>query len=240
MRRAARDAVRGGCSRAARRLLGEARTGRTGALGSNLGTLFSDEIAELRTVAVSAARPAGGEVTRWARPSRWRSTERVEDSTGRAELVESGVSADPVRRLAGATSRAAARSAARAFSRSRCCCAADGRPPRRSVSRRGARRCSDIGQHIRELEQALRAAAALASGLRIAPPHLPEAVRGRPGGEGDSQVREELVRLLTEHGGNISAVARGMGKARVQIRRWCRRFGIDPEAYRPTGPAEPR
>ncbi len=94
--------------------------------------------------------------------------------------------------------------------------------------------------NIRELEQALRAAAALASGLRIAPPHLPEAVRGRPGAEGDNQVREELVRLLTEHGGNISAVARGMGKARVQIRRWCRRFGIDPEAYRPTGPAEPR
>jgi DNA-binding NtrC family response regulator len=86
--------------------------------------------------------------------------------------------------------------------------------------------------NIRELEQALRAAVALASGLRIAPVHLPEVVRGRPPAEGDQRARDELVRLLTEHGGNISAVARAMGKARVQIRRWCRRFGIDPDAYR--------
>ncbi|HWM85043.1 MAG TPA: sigma 54-interacting transcriptional regulator [Kofleriaceae bacterium] len=87
--------------------------------------------------------------------------------------------------------------------------------------------------NIRELEQTLRAAVALASGLRIAPTHLPEAVRGRPPAEADQRAREELVRLLAEHGGNISAVARAMGKARVQIRRWCRRFGIDPDAYRP-------
>jgi transcriptional regulator with PAS, ATPase and Fis domain len=86
--------------------------------------------------------------------------------------------------------------------------------------------------NIRELEQALRAALALASGLRIAPVHLPEAVRGRPVTDGDQRLREELVRLLTEHAGNVSAVARAMGKARVQIRRWCRRFGIDPESYR--------
>jgi len=86
--------------------------------------------------------------------------------------------------------------------------------------------------NIRELEQALRAAVALASGLRIAPVHLPEVVRGRPAAEGDQRARDQLVRLLAEHGGNISAVARAMGKARVQIRRWCRRFGIDPDAYR--------
>jgi transcriptional regulator of acetoin/glycerol metabolism len=86
--------------------------------------------------------------------------------------------------------------------------------------------------NIRELEQALRAAAALASGLRITPAHLPEAVRGRPTTEGDQRARDELIRLLAEHSGNISAVARAMGKARVQIRRWCRRFGIDPDAYR--------
>ncbi len=88
--------------------------------------------------------------------------------------------------------------------------------------------------NIRELEQALRAAAALASGLRIAPGHLPEAVRGRPTTEGDQRARDELIRLLAEHGGNVSAVARVMGKARVQIRRWCRRYGIDPDAYRGT------
>jgi transcriptional regulator with PAS, ATPase and Fis domain len=87
-------------------------------------------------------------------------------------------------------------------------------------------------RNIRELEQALRAAAALASSQRIAPAHLPEAVRGRPPAEGERQAREELVRLLTEHSGNISAVARAMGKARVQIRRWCRRYAIDPDSYR--------
>jgi sigma-54 dependent transcriptional regulator, acetoin dehydrogenase operon transcriptional activator AcoR len=87
-------------------------------------------------------------------------------------------------------------------------------------------------RNIRELEQALRAAAALASGLRIAPPHLPEAVRGRPPTESDHEIRIQLVRLLSEHRGNVSAVARAMGKARVQIRRWCRRYGLDPASYR--------
>ena len=92
-------------------------------------------------------------------------------------------------------------------------------------------------RNVRELEQTLRAASALASGLRIAPVHLPAEVRGRPAAEGDHEARAQLVRLLAEHGGNISAVARAMGKARVQIRRWCRRFAIDPDAYRP--PAAP-
>jgi hypothetical protein len=35
-----------------------------------------------------------------------------------------------------------------------------------------------------------------------------------------------------EHGGNVANVARAMGKARMQIHRWCQRFGIDPSAYR--------
>jgi transcriptional regulator with PAS, ATPase and Fis domain len=86
--------------------------------------------------------------------------------------------------------------------------------------------------NIRELEQALRAAAALASGGRIARAHLPEAVRGRPATDADHEAREQLVRLMAEHAGNISAVARATGKARVQIRRWCRRYGIDPDSYR--------
>ena len=90
--------------------------------------------------------------------------------------------------------------------------------------------------NTRELEQALRAATALAADGRIAPAHLPEVVRGRPAGGGsadeDAALRAELIRLLGEHGGNVSAVARAMGKARVQIRRWCRRLGLDPDAHR--------
>jgi transcriptional regulator of acetoin/glycerol metabolism len=39
--------------------------------------------------------------------------------------------------------------------------------------------------------------------------------------------REDLVRLLREHDGNISAVARAMGKARVQIQRWMKRYRIE-------------
>jgi transcriptional regulator with PAS, ATPase and Fis domain len=92
-------------------------------------------------------------------------------------------------------------------------------------------------RNVRELEQTLRSATALASGLRIAPADLPVEVRGRAVADGDQDARAALVRLLVEHGGNISAVAREMGKARVQIRRWCRRFGIDPDAYR--APAVP-
>ena len=87
--------------------------------------------------------------------------------------------------------------------------------------------------NVRELEQALRAALALAGpDRRIALAHLPEAMRGGGGAAGDPALRDQLVRLLAEHAGNISAVARAMGKARVQVRRWCRRFGVDPDAYR--------
>jgi len=41
-----------------------------------------------------------------------------------------------------------------------------------------------------------------------------------------------MVELLTQHEGNISAVARAMGKARMQIHRWMRRFGIGPDEFR--------
>ncbi len=34
--------------------------------------------------------------------------------------------------------------------------------------------------------------------------------------------------LLAEHQGNISAVARAMGKARMQIQRWIKRYNLKP------------
>jgi transcriptional regulator with GAF, ATPase, and Fis domain len=43
---------------------------------------------------------------------------------------------------------------------------------------------------------------------------------------------DDLVALLRAHGGNIAAVARGTGKAATQVRRWMKRFGIDPNDYR--------
>ena len=44
--------------------------------------------------------------------------------------------------------------------------------------------------------------------------------------------RTELIELLRAHHGNISAVARQMGVARMQIQRWCRRFHLDPASFR--------
>lgn len=92
--------------------------------------------------------------------------------------------------------------------------------------------------NVRQLERALSSAAALAAGAAIGPEHLPEEVRAalaeRPGvrDEDDAAQRDELVALLKEHRGNVSAVARATGKARMQIQRWIKRFQLDPEAYR--------
>ena len=51
-------------------------------------------------------------------------------------------------------------------------------------------------------------------------------------GSGLKLQTEKLIALLREHGGNISAVARAMGKARMQIQRWLKRYRLDPETYR--------
>jgi transcriptional regulator with GAF, ATPase, and Fis domain len=110
--------------------------------------------------------------------------------------------------------------------------------------------------NIRELEKSLAAAVVLAGELPIECEHLPpqipnalvtappeletqpaapgdeEGEDDRPLSPDDLKRRDDLVRLLREHRGNISAVARVMGKARMQIQRWIKRFRIDPESYR--------
>jgi transcriptional regulator with AAA-type ATPase domain len=92
--------------------------------------------------------------------------------------------------------------------------------------------------NIRELEQALRAAVALADTGEIRFEHLSEAIRTyappslasmRPE---DRVLRERVVELLREHAGNVSAVARAMGKAPIQIRRWCHRMQIELSQFR--------
>ncbi len=105
----------------------------------------------------------------------------------------------------------------------------------------------DWPDNVRELGMALATAVALAGGGPIDLPHLPRALRTTAPGdaaagdnpdpaaelsETDVAQREQLIALLTEHGGNISAVARAAGKARWQVHRWLRRFGLDPAAYR--------
>ncbi len=89
--------------------------------------------------------------------------------------------------------------------------------------------------NIRELEKALQLAAALAADKPIELAHLPETVRApraaaRRGGE--DGLREQLVTWMREHHGNVSAVARASGKARMQVQRWLKRFGLDPASFR--------
>ncbi len=92
--------------------------------------------------------------------------------------------------------------------------------------------------NVRQLERALGTAQALAGGGAIGMDHLPEEIReagaGTPGvrDEEDAREREELTALLREHKGNVSAVARATGKARMQIQRWMKRFALTPEQFR--------
>jgi transcriptional regulator of acetoin/glycerol metabolism len=90
--------------------------------------------------------------------------------------------------------------------------------------------------NIRELEKALQVGAALASGKVLEAQHLPATVLTPPAppalDEGDLALKQQLVGLLQEHQGNVSAVARVMGKARMQVQRWLKRFSLDPERFR--------
>jgi DNA-binding NtrC family response regulator len=94
-------------------------------------------------------------------------------------------------------------------------------------------------QNIRELENAMRAAVGLSDGHEIRMEHLPTAIRDHSlptqmpqSGSKDRALREQLIELLRETGGNVSAVARAMQRAPVQIRRWCNRLQIDVAEFR--------
>ena len=84
----------------------------------------------------------------------------------------------------------------------------------------------------------METASVLAAGSRIELSHLPEAVRcpndANPAlaQAGDVEHESNLLRLLELHSGNVSAVARSMGKDRKQIQRWMKRFAIDPNQFR--------
>jgi transcriptional regulator with GAF, ATPase, and Fis domain len=94
--------------------------------------------------------------------------------------------------------------------------------------------------NVRELEKCLSAALVLAAGQPIDLPHLPDWAQSRqeqpapapPASEADLQKREQLLALLKEHHGNVSSIARSLGKARMQVQRWLKRFGIDAAAFR--------
>ena len=92
--------------------------------------------------------------------------------------------------------------------------------------------------NVRELEQALGGALALSGTAPILLEHLPPALHEAPGPVTpcltDEQMRhrDELIALLREHRGNLSAVARAAGKGRTQVVRWVSRYGLDATVYR--------
>jgi len=108
--------------------------------------------------------------------------------------------------------------------------------------------------NIRELEKYLEAALVLAGSGQIRASHFPDIVQKsnaerertpsaatavakslpaslppQPLSAEDTQRKAELEALLREHRGNVTAVANAMGKARVQIRRWMKRYGLSRE-----------
>jgi sigma-54 interacting transcriptional regulator/FHA domain-containing protein len=95
----------------------------------------------------------------------------------------------------------------------------------------------DWPNNVRELEQSLAAALALAADRAIDITDLGDAIQRGPRDEaapsGD-ELHAKLVALLTEHHGNIAAVARAVGKDRMQVHRWVRRYAIDLEQFRRT------
>jgi DNA-binding NtrC family response regulator len=98
--------------------------------------------------------------------------------------------------------------------------------------------------NVRELGQALSLALALADADPIEASHLPSAVNTPPNhpangaepldslSEEQLVARAQLVAHLERYAGNVSAVARQMNKAPMQIYRWMQRLQIDPRAFR--------
>lgn len=101
--------------------------------------------------------------------------------------------------------------------------------------------------NVRELENWLTTAVALAGDGPIRPEHLPDPVdlgqdeepspeserkSNRPLSVEQAAHKEEVESLLRAHRGNVSAVARAAGKARNQVQRWLKRYALDPENYR--------
>jgi len=87
-------------------------------------------------------------------------------------------------------------------------------------------------QNIRELERALETALALAGAGPILPRHLKLEAPAPAAAAPDDPLRAELLALLAQHQGNVSAVATAIGKKRQQIQKWLKKYGIDPDRYR--------
>ena len=90
--------------------------------------------------------------------------------------------------------------------------------------------------NVRELAQSLTSSAALATDGTLRLENLSQAIAARepvsaPLSAADAKLRAELAAALDRADGNVSAVAREMGKARQQVQRWIRRFGLSARKH---------
>jgi len=107
----------------------------------------------------------------------------------------------------------------------------------------------DFPYNVRELEACAKRAIALAEGPILDTPLLPEPIREEMVGYGSAPSLDEhsvhptphrhgaptdaeLRALLSQYEGNVAAVGRALGKARMQIHRWVERYAIDLDDYR--------
>jgi DNA-binding NtrC family response regulator len=95
--------------------------------------------------------------------------------------------------------------------------------------------------NIRELDQAIARAVVLCESGVLTVPHftfvLEHAPRMTSGVQTktesvDVALRKQLDELMREHHGNVTAVARALGKAPTQIQRWLKRVGLMADGYR--------
>ena len=112
--------------------------------------------------------------------------------------------------------------------------------------------------NVREHESAVKLSIALADGAELDVRHLPDTVQqalrdhgspralaappasqpevrlpeGRSTARGGTPTEPQLRAMLARHHGNIAAVGRELGKERMQVHRWLKRYAIDINDYR--------
>ncbi len=94
--------------------------------------------------------------------------------------------------------------------------------------------------NIRELSNTLSTAALLAADAPVQLEHLPDTLSNDEAARSSlreltteqQQHRDEIAELLRKHEGNVSAVAREVGKARTQVQRWMKRYDLRLEDFK--------
>ena len=208
------------------------------------GTLLLDEIGEM------APRAAGEAVS--LPPGRPGAAARV-DAHASASIVRV-IAARPARRRSvrargsgraagrGADRDSAAARSGRGHRRAGGALAAAAAPPRRLEPAAFRALClHDWPRNVRELDEVVKRAVALADGRKIRVEDLPGGVRESL--EAGPRIRAarkwraapsriELERLLREHRGNVSGVAKALDRQWAVVHRWLRQHDLNADQFR--------